>query len=468
MGRLQIKDYTMKSTQRHLILSSIIIACGIAYSQEPIDEAALFSDTSMIVSDTQLVDNALLISEKPAEKRVGFSGEVTSAGVAMLRQNLFEGKKGDNTTLAAFITGNLFLDARLPMDMKVFSNIETQYLSFTQKPEFWLRELFFDVNIKRRVYFRTGKQVLQWGRCNFWNPTDLINIEKKSFIQKIGYREGSYGLKMHVPFGAKYNLYGFLSTNNIYTVDSIAGAAKAEALFGRTEMALSLYGRRGFIPVPGFDISTRIGDVLITGEVSANNSKNYFTLTESADTASDTLVLGIDKKGNNYTPRACIGLSYIFNAFNIDDRISVSAEFYYNHGGYDENIFADDNTYKYKIPVKTIAPNGMETPVWTGDKKTFFMNNYFMNLYDQHNYSKYYLALFTTINKFITSDMTLYFNGMANLQQECGIITGYLMYRNMHNLSLGFMVNGFVGKENTEYTYSKDVVVIRLTAGIAF
>ena len=29
-----------------------------------------------------------------------------------------------------------------------------------------------------KIYFRTGKQVLKWGRSYFWNPTDLINVEK--------------------------------------------------------------------------------------------------------------------------------------------------------------------------------------------------------------------------------------------------------------------------------------------------
>ena len=63
--RYIIKDKSMHVKSNRIIISAVIMLCGIAYTQETIDEAALFSDTSMIVSDTQLVDNASLISEKP-------------------------------------------------------------------------------------------------------------------------------------------------------------------------------------------------------------------------------------------------------------------------------------------------------------------------------------------------------------------------------------------------------------------
>ena len=44
-----------------------------------------------------------------------------------------------------------------------------------------IKEVFVDFNLANTVYFRAGKQVLKWGTGYFWNPTDLINIEHRSF-----------------------------------------------------------------------------------------------------------------------------------------------------------------------------------------------------------------------------------------------------------------------------------------------
>jgi len=123
---------------------------------------------------------------------------------------------------------------------------------------FKLSELFIDANYKKRFYVRIGKQVLQWGRCYFFNPTDLINVEKKSFLLKLGAREGAFGMRVHVPFGTFANLYGFVDTRGAVQPDQMAGAAKAEVLIGGTEMAIGFWNRRKAVPVYSFDISATL------------------------------------------------------------------------------------------------------------------------------------------------------------------------------------------------------------------
>ena len=111
------------------------------------------------------------------------------------------------------------------------SRVDNSYLLY-------LRELFMDFNFNRSIYFRIGKQVLQWGRCYFWNPTDLINVERNSFVEKIGSREGVYGARLHVPFGTIANIYSFINIQSVNRIDSISGSVKFEYLLGRSEMAL--------------------------------------------------------------------------------------------------------------------------------------------------------------------------------------------------------------------------------------
>ena len=227
-------------------------------SQEAIDESDLFKDSSSIVADSSLVNNTEMSQGQNDKKSVSFSGEITSTGIFSGDRDLLDSSLEKSTQLTTYIVGNIFLDIRQFHGIKAFANLETRYLPSMNETVVDLRELFLDANIGHRLYFRTGKQVLQWGRCYFWNPTDLINVEKKLFIQKIGYREGAYGIKTHVPFGTRANLYGFVDTRNASGVDSVAGVAKAEFLLGGVEMAFSVWDKSKFQPVFGYDFSTSL------------------------------------------------------------------------------------------------------------------------------------------------------------------------------------------------------------------
>jgi len=67
-------------------------------------------------------------------------------------------------------------------------------------------------------------------------------------------------------------------------------------------------------------------------------------------------------------------------------------EFYYNHGGYDKSVFNDSTTYHYSHPV-FMPGEGMKSD---SVQAIFFVMN---NLYEMNNYSKYYAALFTSLNR---------------------------------------------------------------------
>ena len=251
-----------------LFLSSNILA------QNSINEDALFSDPASIIGNEKIIDNN--INDEEEKKTIGISGEARS--VIEFRGTRDFIKKGDNenNTLSSYIIGNLLFDARLKKGTKCLANMETQYNlnsknddstnnfdstdyndisndtsssysqdSYTSKDaDFFLKEFFIDFNIKNKVYFRTGKQVLQWGRCYLWNPSDLINIEKRTFKEKIGSREGVYGMKIHIPFGTKYNIYSFLDTKDADNDNKIGGACKFEFVIGKTEMAFSAWSKK--------------------------------------------------------------------------------------------------------------------------------------------------------------------------------------------------------------------------------
>lgn len=273
---------------KNLLLIFVVFICSNIYAQEVIDENALFPNPEIGIGT---IDNKPPEEEK---KSVGFSGEITSVI-----------NNSQNNQLSSYILGNFLIDARLKKGTKGFTNIETKYTSELDTTNFILKELFLDFNIKNKVYFRAGKQVLQWGRCYLWNPTDLVNIEKKTFEEKIGAREGAYGIKMHIPFDTKLNIYSFARD-----IDSTAITSKVEFLVGNTEMAFAVWGKKGFKPVYGYDFSTRLFKIDTYGELSASRSRD------------------------KWDPEASIGFNKSFDFRDVNDRITTRCEFYYNTNHY--------------------------------------------------------------------------------------------------------------------------------------
>jgi hypothetical protein len=351
------------------------------------------------------------------------------------------------------------LDARLLNNVKAFGNCEVDYSSSSDTIGVALREMFIDANIKKQVYFRAGKQVLQWGRCYLWNPTDLVNVEKKPFIEKIGAREGTYGLRVHAPFGTKINAYSFVNLQDVDRVDRIAGTVKLEFLTGGTEMAVSLWGKNNRPPVAGYDFSTQAFTINLYGEISVSDGDNIPRMKEENGT------LFIDTARIGWTPSASLGINRMFDFFDIHDGLMVSGEFFYNGGGYRENVFQDSRVYAFRDSVKLRVPGVPMMNVGRGDKKTFLLAN---NLWDPNYHSRYYAALFTGINRFLLSDLQFNLNALANIEQRCGIISGSFSYTTLSNVTLGITVSGYLGGKNTEYTFSNNAMDVRLMAGVAF
>jgi len=430
------------------------------FAQEVINEDELFSTPELIFETGKIVDNTFLEEEK---KGLGISGEATSVleytdgSTENKDQEVNNGEK--NTTLSTYIVGNLFFDARLKKGIKCFADTEIQYNSSTQDEDFSLREFFLDFNVKNSVYFRTGKQVLQWGRCFLWNPSDLINVEKKTFQEKIGFREGAYGMKMHIPFGTRFNIYCFLDTGDVRTSDEIGAAGKFEFIVGGTEMAFSAWNKKGYRPVYAYDFSTRIFGIDTVGEAAFSYGDNYEKL------KIENGALTSYREENEWIPRVSINFGKSFDFKDVNDRISINVEFYYNEGGYPDNVLCDPTIYPFIKPLIISDPSANPAMITSGTKKDFLLYN---NFYEPYNLSKYYVALFTTIRKFILSDMNLILNMIENLNDESFMLTTGVHYTNINDFSVGLSLYSFFGKKNGEFTFRNSSNTVQLTFGIVF
>ena len=421
-----------------------------------VDENAMFADPEMGIETMETVNSTPLEEE---ETSVGFSGEITSVVSYTGTKDWI--KKGDDTNnrLSSYILGSFFIDARLKKGTKGFTNIEINYAAESDTTHLTLKELFLDFNVKNKVYFRTGKQVLQWGRCYLWNPTDLINIAKETFIQRIGSREGAYGIKTHIPFGTKLNIYSFIDTGKTSDADSTAVASKIEFLVGNTEMAFAVWGKKGYKPVYGYDFSTRLFKVDTYGELAASHGENHDRMNV------ENGILGKSRSSNKWDPRASIGFSKSFDFRDVNDRITTTFEFYYNHNGYKDDVFNDAVIYPYQDPIVQLDSTGAVTLKTSGSKKDFLLDN---NLYESNSLSRYYAALFSSYRKFIISDLTLNINLIGNVDDNSFIVSSGVNYQDLTDLNIGLTFYSYLGPSNREYTFSDSAVNAQLTVGIIF
>ncbi len=449
-----------------ITLPFLLVGAMCMLDAQEIDEDALFADTSFMIDSASVVDQSL--AGEPDSTRVSFSGEVTSVASLAANRGWFDTTLDSETSASASIVGNLLLDVRLPGGAKTFGNLELASSSDTtagdlglaastvsygggEPAELFVRELFLDANIAHRVYLRAGKQVLQWGRCNFWNPTDLVNVEKKSFIEKVGAREGTFGIKVHVPFGTRANIYSFVDLNDLSDVSEVAGALRSEVLIGGAELGAGVWGKSAEKPVVGFDASGTLFDFSLTGELSIQHGTRFTIIEREGPT-----LLQADL-GDTWIPRAAVGVMRMFDFLEIDDRVTAIAEFYYNHAGLDGNIF-DDPEMKRLSEMLQIDTTGR------ADSAAAFL----LSAYEPNSHSKHYAAFFVTVSKFLFSDMSLSVNGIANLDHGAMILSSGVSYATLHNFSLGLLINAYLGDRYTEYTFDGSAVNGRLTATVLF
>jgi len=416
---------------------------ALALLPAPANASDAASELEMFGTPELVTQAASTQTAREEKKSLGFSGSVTS----VMEHAVY----GSSDSLNTYILGSLLLDARLKNGVKAFANLETSYYPRTRQTTSTLRELFVDFNLGERVYFRTGKQVLQWGRCYLWNPTDLVNIEKIPFVPKVGSREGAYGLKVHVPFGTAYNIYGFVDTGNAAAGRDLAGALKFELLAGRTEMAFSGWTKKDRSPVFGYDTSSRLGEFDITGEVSVAGRDNGRFIRDNNG------ALETYRKATRWPLKAALNLGRGFRVGNFNDRLRVTGEFFYNQTGYAETPFRDKKLYAFSGPLAAALP--------AGTKGLYLLGN---GLYDSNYLGRHYGALFTSLGRFLITDLTLNTNYIHNFNDGTGALSAGVSYKNLNDFSAGCLLLAPLGPADGEYTFSGAKLFAQLTAGISF
>ena len=171
-------------------------------------------------------------------------------------------------------------------------------------------------------------------------------------------------------------------------------------------------------------------------------------------------LLVADSNDGTWFPRASLDFSRSFTVGDFKDRLTIMTEGYYDRSGYDKNILADATEYDFAQPVV----QGTAT-VNRGTLKNFI---YLKQLYQPNYFSRGYVALFTTFNRFVLADAVLNLNWIQNLVDDSNIVSLGVTYTELNGFTLGVLADYYLGTSNTEYTTQGEKYDLQLTFGIAF
>jgi hypothetical protein len=408
------------------------------------------------------------VAEEIESEKLGFSGQLQSLTSYTMTRNFIQGNTGfSDNTFGNTMMGDFLVDARLPRNFRMFMDLNINYVPtgvavpstvtgvFNSPPllvgsqQFVLiqnqttlldiKEVFVDFNFANNaIHFRAGKQVLQWGTGYFWNPTDLINIAHKSFTNLNALLDGTFGLRTDVTFSNNFHLYTFINLNGVTDITNIAYAARTEFLAGTVEFGFSGWYQYNKVPVFGADITAPLfWELNMTGEASLSYGDN---------------VQKIDTSGNPYSvsnqlvPKVDVGLSRTFDVLNVQDRLTVMAEFFWNSDGYDQNMFQTFNN-----PASALS-----------------LQNFLGSYYHAGYYGQYYGALFVSIADFGLPNMTLSLNGLMNFSDTSAIALVGLSDSPVNNFTLQLQVGSYLGPNIAEYTATYNSTTGALTGNMFF
>jgi hypothetical protein len=404
------------------------------------------------------------VAEAVEGEKLGFSGQLQTLSTYNMTRNFIQGNAGlsDNTFTNA-IMGDFLVDARLPRSFRTFLDLNITYLptgtpvpvtftgapyplpstltlAQTQNTLLDIKEVFVDFNFAdNAIHFRAGKQVLKWGTGYFWNPTDLINIQHKSFTNLTALLDGVFGLRTDFTFSPNFHLYTFINLNGVTDLTTIAYAARTEFLAGTMEFGFSgwyQYDASNQVPVFGADLSMPLfWELNLTGEASFawGDPLQKFDPVNGPYWVQNQPVAKVD-----------VGLSRTFDVLNVQDRLTVMAEFFWNSDGYSQNMLT--------------AAYG---PLYSA--QSFLGTSYRAGYYGQ-----YYGALFVSINDFGLPNMTLSLNGLMNFSDTSAIAYIGLADSPVNNFTLQVQVGSYLGNSNSEYTFTLNPTTGALASNMFF
>jgi hypothetical protein len=280
-----------------------------------------------------------------------------------------------NERVRGFVLGRMAFDPSLPQSARPVSagpgtpaaggisgsaSPSALVQSQSRGPRAVLDQLWIRFDLAHRVFATAGKQHVRWGTGRFWGPTDYLHLRRRNPLDVFDARSGTTMLKLHVPLESQaWNFYGYAVTESVdstATAASIAAAARAELVFGPSELAAGVYLQRERQPKLAFDASAGLGDFDLYAELAVRDGADVdrvqfapgATATQEPvtpppweapeETARRELAQVVDALYPVYRSRgvkaqAVAGLTYS-RKYNDNDTFTLGVEYFYNGLGH--------------------------------------------------------------------------------------------------------------------------------------
>lgn len=402
-------------------------------------EDALFME---VEEDSSAIPGLALIQTQSVRVGGSVSGSATASWTWNDPYQDFSLDGFDSYGLKPALSATLFFDARPSVDSRFYGSVKTAW-PFDEAEVF---ELFTDFNYNDSVFFRFGKQTVNWGVGYFFSPANVINLESIDPFDPERQLEGPVSLRAHYPIPrTQHNLwaYAVLPAADMKPED-VQLAAKAEFVAGAWEFGLGgwyAYERplRGIVTASG-----SVGQVSLFGEgyVARGSDKTFVT---SVSAMAPGFVVT-----EKYDDRLFLKGSAGFLWSKSDWNFSVTGQYLYDGEGYAD---ADreariDEAYTNETDIRnalTIAGVDDVDAAFTGFVKGLILNS-----------GRHYAALNLSKSELGLKDLSANLTVLANLSDWSGIARPSLSYRLFKGMSASLSASFAFGLEDSEYLVLND------------
>ncbi|GAB1433082.1 hypothetical protein MASR2M29_17070 [Spirochaetota bacterium] len=229
----------------------LLLLAGSLYAQDSFfDEDDLFGSIDAVVETVAEADPAKSVKSLLVSDAVRIGGRLTGKLEASFRYHkpwdegldLFN---ADEYGLAPSLASLLFFDARPTEASRFYGSVKAAwpFSAGQPMPDIEVFELFSDFNYDDSLFFRFGKQTINWGVGYFFSPANIINLEKINVLDPEAQLEGPLALRVHYPVpGTQHNLwaYGVFDSKSMKPEDT-AMAAKAEFALASWELGAGAF-----------------------------------------------------------------------------------------------------------------------------------------------------------------------------------------------------------------------------------
>jgi hypothetical protein len=317
-------------------------------------------------------------------------------------------------SLTTRLSGDLFFDARPERDFRVFGKVKADY----RVPSDWeveIFELFSDFQLRDRLYFRAGKQTVQWGVGYFFSPADVLSLVSIDPEDPEVQREGPVAVKTHFPFGA-HNAYLFLIANDIDEPYQIAVAPRLELLLGDYELGIGAFYQTDLTPKGMMTLTGPFRDLDLFAEamVQWGSDRTFVEFTPPPSTYSiDRRLLFSGTAGFGYR--------------NSEWNLTLFAQYYFNGQGYKEQFSFTSTAVGAALLAGEIAATDLIDP------------------------GRHYLAASIGWSEVLDSDFSLSLFYMANFSDSSGLINPSVTWEPVKHVGLSTGIRLSYGESGDEY-----------------